>query len=249
MASEAITIVQAARRTHKSRGAIGCLVVVVLTLSPAETWAQTDSLSPVPVGRVLSVAGSGVVFLAPHLLNVNEGPPECAPCDRDQLPWFDRWSVVPERGTSSVASTVILFGLAAGTWWDLSRRGEGQGFAAVAASIEATSWALGVTELGKAVFARKRPVLYTDDAVEIIGARGVRRSMPSGHTAAAFALATSYLLQMRGRDANLPAWLVTATAAGVGVLRVVAGRHFPSDAVAGAAVGVVSAVVVHEIRF
>jgi membrane-associated phospholipid phosphatase len=38
-------------------------------------------------------------------------------------------------------------------------------------------------------------------------------------------------------------------AAGVGVSRVAAGRHFPSDVLAGAALGTVSGVVAYKVRF
>ena len=44
-------------------------------------------------------------------------------------------------------------------------------------------------------------------------------------------------------------WALMAGAAGVGVLRVAAGKHHPSDVLIGAGVGVASAVVVHEIKF
>ena len=40
-----------------------------------------------------------------------------------------------------------------------------------------------------------------------------------------------------------------AGATGVGVLRVAAGKHYPSDVLVGASVGVASALVIHEIKF
>ena len=59
------------------------------------------------------------------------------------------------------------------------------------------------------------------------------RSFPSGHTAAAFALATGLVFSFRGRRR----WLWFAPAAFVGVSRVACGVHFPLDVIAGALVG------------
>ncbi len=64
----------------------------------------------------------------------------------------------------------------------------------------------------------------------------------------AFAFATSYWLNHPERGLA-PKVIAMVAAAGVGVLRVAAAKHFPSDVVVGAAVGTLSAVIVHEIRF
>ena len=60
-------------------------------------------------------------------------------------------------------------------------------------------------------------------------------SFPSGHTAAAFSLATSLSI-------TYPKWYVIAPSAvwacGVGFARMNQGVHYPSDVVAGAAIGV-----------
>jgi membrane-associated phospholipid phosphatase len=152
----------------------------------------------------------------------------------------------PERLEWSVASTVGLAGLAALTWLDLARREDGTDLVWV--SLESVTWALGLTEAAKTAFGRKRPVLYTIDAPEAAEGYESTRSLPSGHTAAAFAIATSYWLST-GERSGAARWAAMLAALGVGTLRVAARRHFPSDAVAGAALGVATAVVVHEIRF
>jgi lipid-A-disaccharide synthase len=59
------------------------------------------------------------------------------------------------------------------------------------------------------------------------------RSFPSGHTAAAFAVATGLVFSFRGRRR----WLWFAPAAFVGVSRVACGVHFPLDVLAGALLG------------
>lgn len=190
--------------------------------------------------------GAGVVFMAPHVLNLRTDPPSCAPCDPATVPGFDRWSIHTEIHPVSLVSTVVVGGMVAYSLVDQARGPGGERRAL--ASVEAMSWAMGITELAKALIDRNRPVLYTADAAEAASSLTNQRSMPSGHTAAAFALATSYLLDGHEHDTWLRVAML-AGAAGVGVMRVWAGRHFPSDVVVGAAIGVASGVVVHTIRF
>lgn len=200
----------------------------------------------IDASHVLSASGAGLVYFAPRLLQIGTGDPSCAPCDRSGIPAFDRWVVGAERGAWSAASTVALLGMAAGSWIDLAgRRDRGR---SLLASVEAAGWAVAVTETAKAALARKRPVLYTPEATEAAGERSSQRSLPSAHAAGAFAVATSYWLTV-GDERRVAKALALGAAVGVGVLRVVARRHFPSDVVAGAALGVGTAIVVHEIRF
>jgi len=90
------------------------------------------------------------------------------------------------------------------------------------------------------VIRRKRPVLYTSGAAAAVADRENQESLPSGHASLAFAAATSYLVLARRQ--HLPhrtrnAILLYAGAVGVSALRVAAGKHFPTDVAAGAALG------------
>jgi membrane-associated phospholipid phosphatase len=44
-------------------------------------------------------------------------------------------------------------------------------------------------------------------------------------------------------------WLAFGVATGVGVSRVAAGKHFPSDVFAGAVLGTASGLVVYQLKF
>lgn len=186
---------------------------------------------------------------APRVFDINNHPPGCAPCDVQGLPWFDRWAVTPPHDALSTASGGIVFALAALESLDLVRGGPGH-YGEIAYLSESAGWALGAGEVLKAMVARKRPVLYTAEATAAAADLENQRSWPSDHTAVAAALAAGYLLIPR--DEPLPAWrrwAVVAAATSVGVLRVASGKHFPSDVVGGAALGVVSAFAVRAIRF
>ena len=64
-------------------------------------------------------------------------------------------------------------------------------------------------------------------------------SFPSGHTSAAFCLAT-----MTGIDFGGPFLTLYRWACGVGLKRVLLGAHFPGDTIAGAIMGSAFAVLV-----
>ncbi len=69
-------------------------------------------------------------------------------------------------------------------------------------------------------------------------------SMPSGHTTAAFALATALTLRYPKPYVYIPAY---AWAAFVGYGRMYWGLHYPSDVLAGAFLGTASALAIHLI--
>lgn len=70
------------------------------------------------------------------------------------------------------------------------------------------------------------------------------KSFPSGHTTIAFAAATTVTLQYKKWYIAVPAYL---WAGATGYSRMYAGEHYPSDVLAGAAVGIGSAYLAHWI--
>ncbi len=67
-----------------------------------------------------------------------------------------------------------------------------------------------------------------------------RKSFPSGHTATAFSAAAS-IYQRQGAKQGIPAFAIAGL---VGVARVKAKKHFWYDAVAGAAIGLTSGLII-----
>jgi diacylglycerol kinase family enzyme/membrane-associated phospholipid phosphatase len=128
----------------------------------------------------------------------------------------------------------------------------GEGWAVVAALLMladfSTGWRAAVTALPclwlttltvnyvlKSIFRRRRPFLAFVKA-RVLGPRPADTSLPSGHTAAAFAGALLF-------SAYSPAWspLYYVIATVVGFSRVYLGVHYPSDVVLGAIAGTVLA--------
>lgn len=222
------------------------LSATVLGVVPLSAQTADTTVWKLSSGQLAS-AGTGMFLgFVPGVFKINEGLPSCSPCDPATLPGIDRWAVSTERSAWSHASTVGEFGLAVGTWYELYQLPNGAKH--LAASVEAAAWNFGMTLLAKAVFNRNRPILYTGDALAGQESLTSHRSMYSGHTSTAFVLATSYVLSMshkKGLDRFWPVLVAT----GVGVMRVAAGKHFPTDVLVGAMVGSGTAIVLHEIRF
>jgi undecaprenyl-diphosphatase len=123
----------------------------------------------------------------------------------------------------------LLF-LVRGKWRSLNGR-----HGVVAAGFSALL-ALGIAHLIAELWARPRPyVAHVADAHLFI-ARSHDPSFPSDHATAAFAIAVAVLL--RHRKAG---WLALAMATVLSVARVAVGTHYPSDVLAGAAIGTLGA--------
>jgi membrane-associated phospholipid phosphatase len=207
-----------------------------------------DSISAVTIRDAVSAGVASVLLVTPRATGWGTNLPECAPCDRTDVPSFDRWAITSGRSGWQWAGNLGVVALAGFVTADLALR---QDAARTIAALQAGLWAAGLTEVLKAAVGRPRPVLYTAEAPEAADNSGSARSFPSGHTSVAFALATTYWLARRdlhGKPGVL-GWLVVGAAAGVGVSRVAAGKHFPSDVLAGAVLGTASGLLVYQLKF
>ncbi|MES1221613.1 MAG: phosphatase PAP2 family protein [Bacteroidota bacterium] len=98
-----------------------------------------------------------------------------------------------------------------------------------------------ISETLKRAINRKRP--GEEYPAIIFPYRNLRgKSFPSGHTSLAFATATSLSIQLRKWYVVVPAYL---WAGSVGYSRMYLGVHYPSDVLAGAALGIGSAWLAH----
>jgi membrane-associated phospholipid phosphatase len=91
----------------------------------------------------------------------------------------------------------------------------------------------------KALLSVPRPLgVLPAEMVEVIGPGHRRGAFPSGHTATAFLYAGVWVLSTRRRILSL---VLVVLALAVGISRMAVGVHWPSDVLAGAALGWVSA--------
>ena len=226
------------------RWAIFVLLTSLGLPKPAQTQAQTDPVFTA-ADAVFFGAAAGL-YLAPGILGIDGRDVNCGSCDTADVPFFDRWAITEPRAALSDVSGVLVAALAAGTWWSLASRGPSGGRHTVS-SAQSAALAIGLSVAIQEIVGRDRPVFYTSAAGDIDPAE-IRPSFPSGHTAVAFALATSYVLS-GAAPTGVAKVAAVALATVVATLRVASGQHFPSDVAAGAAVGVGSALLVHSLRF
>lgn len=189
----------------------------------------------------VAIGAAGALALLPIALHLPSGSAPCAPCDPNTLSGLDRIGVHRPDPTADRASTLLLLGVggtaALGSVWGEDRH---QAIGNAAVFTDAIAWATAADQWLKVTVHRSRPILYTSAAPAAANIRDNRESFPSGHAELAFAAATAYTMIARRR--NLPhatrnAVILYTAATVVGVLRVAAAKHFPTDVVGGALLG------------
>lgn len=106
--------------------------------------------------------------------------------------------------------------------------------------ISAVVGTLFIHGLKHALDTARPPAVLIDQGLEVIGPMYKRNSMPSGHTATAFILAT---LLTRCIRISWKKMAIIAVAFLVAWSRVACGVHWPADVLMGAAIGIVSGVI------
>lgn len=156
-------------------------------------------------------------------------------------PAFRIWMQVADR-----SAYPGMFG-SVPAWWVASALSDGVesqdalGFTLAWAGTAGAVWA------GKRLLARPRPYAVLDGLVDR-GGRGAldnRSSLPSGHAALSAVSATWLILEQP--DGPAP-WLAGVWAVSVGTSRIWKGVHYPSDVLAGMALGVGAGLLVHRIH-
>jgi membrane-associated phospholipid phosphatase len=151
---------------------------------------------------------------------------------------------VAMRGTNITTFPVFYGGVAAAGIGVGLLRGE-EDFADVYRLAASELVAVAGFSLLKRVFRRPRPNLSMpgiEARFDSPGTESFEYSFPSGHTAVAFALATSWSLSHPKVFVVVPG---VAWAAATGVSRVWMGDHYPSDVIAGAVLGTLVAWGIH----
>ncbi|RPK84025.1 putative lipid kinase BmrU [Streptomyces sp. ADI97-07] len=144
--------------------------------------------------------------------------------------WPGAEPVLP-RLSRSANHGLLWFGAAAGMaalgTSARSRRAALRGIASLAVASAA------INTVGKGAVRRERPILDMVPVMRQLKRQPFTTSFPSGHAASAAAFATGVALESKGWGA-----VVAPVAVAVAASRVYTGVHYPSDVLAGAALGI-----------
>lgn len=183
------------------------------------------------------------------LAETRSEPRDLQALDRRDIPPLDRWAIgFYSPSLSAMSSVVAGAGLllpAAVNAWDTYRGAQAwQGILVDAFLLQQTIMLTSaLSSYAKSVPMHSTPLVY-DDEVPVSEKMKPHNasSFFSNHTTSAFATAvySAYTFQLRHPGSPLVPWAwggSLALAAGTGSMRILAGKHFPTDVIAGAAVG------------
>ena len=171
---------------------------------------------------------------------------DVAALDADRLNALDRPATRLWSESAAKASDILELGMVAGPLLLVTQAGDDARSGEILAMYGETVL-LNVATVGllKTIVGRTRPYAYNDNPAisqALKESRGTARSFPSGHTTLAFGAAvfTGEVYARLNPDDPGRHWVrggALALAVTTGWLRVRAGRHFPTDVLAGAALG------------
>jgi len=218
------------------------LAVAFAIISPRPgLWAEgkTIRVDPVWDGAALG-AGAGSAILT-HFATADS--PEALPeVNASELWAIDAAGLFDYDEGLSLASTGVecaALALPAGLALLCDRD---ELFPAALTYVEALCLTYAAKDLLKLALPRARPYVYGAASLEGSQLEKALESFPSGHTALAFCSASVFAalaLDLAPEAPGLP-WMIAGAyglALGEGILRVASGNHFPTDALAGAALG------------
>lgn len=239
----------AVRALHRRcRGAVALAAILAVVASPAAAQKpfpyrlRPGTDIPLAAGAIGLLAAGSAVGNNQHPLTADEvaalDPASVNPFDRSAT---SNWSPDAASASDILVNTLILAPVAL----MVTRPGSRAPLTLAVMYAESYVVANGVTGLLKPTVERIRPYAYNEDPdipLEKKTSKSAVRSFPSGHTTQAFTAAV-FLNVVYGRlhpNSSLRPWLWAgslAAAGTVGYLRYSSGNHFPTDVIAGAAIG------------
>lgn len=151
--------------------------------------------------------------------------------------WEDAATLFERNAPLIVVVLLAALFLARGKWMSVAaRRG-------VVAGALSAGLALAIGKLISDAVARQRPFVDHPHVAHLFAKHAADYGFPSDHATGAFAIAVALLL--RHRAAGIAALVLAAL---IGVGRVMIGVHYPSDVLAGATLGALSALALWHPR-
>lgn len=227
--------------------AAALVVASVVIVGAPSARADGASSSPYALSTELDLSVYAVAgtFAAGWLLRHQLAPPPCAPvCDASTLNpldklaagnWSTGWATFSDVGIATLlvgtAATVVATDGVRDAWTDL------------VVVFESVIVSNALAALSDEAARRPRPFVYGDAAPlseRTDGNAGL--SFFSGHSAAAFSATVALASTLHRRDPRGDSWWIALgvgglASAAIATARVLSGNHFPTDVLAGAAVG------------
>jgi membrane-associated phospholipid phosphatase len=227
-----------------------CLIFSARIIFPARVLAADPfALSP-KLDIPLMGAGAFLSYNSSKMLaDTRKGSLDISALHRGNINAMDRWAIGYYSPTlSSISggiSAAVLLIPATTNLWDISHGRQGWYSALVDLVMyeEAMALSSSMSSYFKTMRVHSTPLTYSDEVPMNVRTDPVNMSsFFSGHSTAAFTTAAfaGYTFQAKHPDSKLVPWVwggSMAMATGVGALRVMSGKHFPSDVLAGAVVG------------
>ena len=232
------------RRPLPRRSLCAALVATSIATAVSATDAHPPYRFDPRVDGPLTLAGLGLA-VGGFLWSESTAPistTELATLSVSDIPALDGGGVFELSPSLDTASTVASYGMVALAPIGLALARWDQAFAIGAMYVQALAVALGTKDLLKALVRRPRPFLYGSPSAEQLAAGDSLNSFPSGHTTLVFTSAAFASTVVADLYPDAPVRHLVAAgsfvAAGAAAsLRVLAGAHFLTDVIAGAALG------------
>ena len=223
---------------------------LVFALFPPQASASTDFPFALDLPGDASLMGGALALYGSSLYFQTIKPaPNAGAIDSANIPFLDR--AYPATPSSSLysAGDDLSIALAALPLALAIGRSSGEMLDLGAMYVESLGLAYGLDSLLKSTIVRYRPYAYSTTVQPDFTVADIASSFPSANSSLAF-VAASFGGFAYGRlypDSSLRPWVWVAglgLASGVSALLVAGGDHFLSDAVAGAAIGAASGILV-----
>lgn len=222
---------------------------LVLTICCAGAFAQNQSTNHLNVNTKkegLLLFGGLLTTATGYYLSKQINPlstAEIAALNRENIPWIDRFASKQNSGFAKDLSDLGLLGSAGFASLLLLNKHTRQDWQRVCVvGAETALWVVGVNSICKSLTLRTRPFVYNPNATYAKQTADARSSFFSMHTSLS-AAACFYTAGILHRYMPNSKWrrILTAAAIGLpaatGAMRVLAGKHFPTDVLAGYLVG------------
>lgn len=164
-------------------------------------------------------------------------------CDPREVPWFDRWAIGQGSRTAALLSDSLIVAVPLAALSIAFAEEQGRPFwQDTAVILEAYALNALIVSIVKYAVRRPRPYVYDPgQPPEARNTTDAQLSFYSGHTATTFAAAVGFSEVFRRRHDGIavPIYYAgsVALASLTGFLRILAGKHFLTDVLAGAIVG------------